>query len=251
MYNILRVLFPDRHNQDNFTVNYKFFKIPNSGCIKLHMVELLQASIFGFNLLSTLLLGVVVIYWISMMAGFVGHHTLHIDADLDSDGAADGAVHGILVFFNLGEMPLMLFASLVFLSMWIISVSTKVIFDYNVLISGVLVIPEFIVSLLLVRTALLPFKKLFKSLKAANTDVPVIDRKCILLSDCEPGRVGQAEIATGGASILINVKITGNVSLKKGDSALIIQKDKNVEIYEVIPYKEMTSLLTQEGKNVT
>jgi hypothetical protein len=212
------------------------------------MTELLSASLFGFNLLPTLLLSVIALYWITLILGVVDLDSLDIDLDTDID--ADGAFHGILVFFNLGEVPLMLFISLVFLSMWMIATSTKILIDYSVSMSGILIIPEFIVSSLIVRSALLPFKKLFKSLKVSTTEVPVLENKCILLTDCKTGRIGQAEIITGGASVLINVQVLKDISMKKGDTALVIQKDKNVELYEIIPYKDMKSILMQEGKNV-
>jgi hypothetical protein len=212
------------------------------------MTELLSASLFGFNLLPTLLLGVIALYWVTLILGVVDLDSLDIDLDTDID--ADGAFHGILVFFNLGEVPLMLFISLVFLSMWMIATSTKILIDYSVSMSGILIIPEFIVSSLIVRSALLPFKKLFKSLKVSTTEVPVLENKCILLTDCKTGRIGQAEIITGGASVLINVQVLKDISMKKGDTALVIQKDKNVELYEIIPYKDMKSILMQEGKNV-
>ena len=156
------------------------------------MSAIFQASIFGFNLLPTLFLGLLLLYWITVIAGFLDHSMfdLNLDTDIDVDvdvdvdvdtgveldGATDGVFHSILVFFNLGEIPLMLFLSFVFLIMWVSSVILKLMIDTNVFMSGVLLIPEFISALFL--TKILPRVGFsnpatrFKSVDFPEPDVP-------------------------------------------------------------------------------
>ena len=156
------------------------------------MSAIFQASIFGFNLLPTLFLGLLLLYWITVIAGFLDHSMfdLNLDTDIDVDvdvdvdvdtgveldGATDGVFHSILVFFNLGEIPLMLFLSFVFLIMWVSSVILKLMIDTNVFMSGVLLIPEFISALFLTKILLFPFRKLFKALKTMDSGITVLQK---------------------------------------------------------------------------
>jgi hypothetical protein len=212
------------------------------------MTEVFNASVFGFNIIPTGLLSLLILYWISMIIGVIDHHSIdahfdaHIDPHFDVDGSADGAFHSILVFFNLGEIPVMLFLSFTFLFWWILTTALKLLFDFGTFFSGLILLPSCIVALLLTKSITSPFKKFFKELKGNSQPVQLVNKICKMLTDLEPGRIGQAEIATCGAPFLINVKCSEGVSLKKDDDAVIIVKESATGLYEVKQIKDIIHL---------
>ena len=74
------------------------------------MIEIWHASWWGFNIIPTVLLGCIVVYWLLTIAGAVSPDSINIDVETDSgdvdvDGSSGGGApfHGILVFFNLAD----------------------------------------------------------------------------------------------------------------------------------------------------
>ncbi|RMG67737.1 MAG: hypothetical protein D6722_12680, partial [Bacteroidetes bacterium] len=108
------------------------------------MTELYELSISPPNLPYTILLGLMVVYWLTVIIGAIDLDFLDFDVDVDTDvdvdaevdtevevdGEADGAggVSGAgwflttASFFNLGSVPFMIFMSFLCLSLWVGSV---------------------------------------------------------------------------------------------------------------------------------
>ena len=86
------------------------------------MQELLQAAFSTPNIVFTVLLLVVMLYWVSVFMGLLDMGSFDVDIDVDMDVDVDvdidadvdadaevtgGGLAGILHFFNLGQVPFM------------------------------------------------------------------------------------------------------------------------------------------------
>ncbi len=62
----------------------------------------------------------------------------------------------------------------------------------------------------------------------------VLDKRCLLKSDLEYGKLGQGEIKQDGASIVINVRAQfENESFKKDEYAFVFRKDEEKNVYYI------------------
>ena len=98
------------------------------------MQELLQAALAPYNIVHTLLLTVVLFYWLGIIFGALDISAFDIDVDAgvdmdvdaDVDAGADGNgvgwFAGALHFFNFGKLPFMLIMSFVIFFAWAISI---------------------------------------------------------------------------------------------------------------------------------
>lgn len=201
------------------------------------MIELLKTAITGVNIIPTVLLGLIILYWLSVIIGAIDIDLFDFDLDLDMDmdldvDLPDGEVivnpfHTFLAFFNVADIPFMIVLSIFSLSLWTISMIISVL---PVVSEGwlntVLFIPNIIVSLFITKVVTTPLKGLFKGImRDEESDVKVEGQICTLLCDVTYGRLGQAEIERVGSSILINVKVDDKEeTLLKGDRAIVVKK---------------------------
>jgi hypothetical protein len=212
------------------------------------MSEVFNASIFGFNIVISVLLVLIIVYWLSMIIGVVDNDSVdaHFEAQIDG---AEGILHSILVFFKLGEIPLMLTLTLTTLFAWAFSVAGTITFNYGIILSTILFIPYILLGALVSKVLLLPFKDFLIELKGKDAVVDLINKICTLTTDLESGRIGQAEVKTDGAPILITVTTSDGKSMKRGDSAVVIIKNDKNSTYEIKLIKDLIHLDEQGGNS--
>lgn len=202
------------------------------------MSELIQNALTGVNIIPTVLLGLVLFYWITVIIGVIDFDFLEFDFDVDID--AD-VFQGILVFLNLKEIPFMVFFSILSLIFWILSMMLyRMPITPGGFINGLILLPILIISLLVTKVITKPLKKLFK--KDYEDIAPnggVIGQLVTLISNIKEGRLGQGEIKRDGASLLINVKAEKEEeTFNKNEVAYVFRKDDNKNIYYIIKIEE-------------
>ncbi|UOG73205.1 DUF1449 family protein [Hymenobacter tibetensis] len=216
------------------------------------MTELLHAAVSPPNLLPTALLVFVLLYWLTVIVGLLDFKTLDISTDHDFDGTHSAHVsadHGgigvswlnnALAFFNLGRVPLMVFLSFVALPLWVASILLNYYLGNEALLPGLLLlVPLFISSLLLAKVLTLPFVHLFAALeKSHDSGAQPLGKVCLVLLPTSHERLGQASVRLlNGAPLVLNVRAASITSeLRKGDSALVIDYDKERRCYLIEPY---------------
>ncbi|MGI9243616.1 MAG: hypothetical protein ACR2RV_22660, partial [Verrucomicrobiales bacterium] len=97
------------------------------------MGEIIHEALLIYNLPITVLLGVAVLYWVSVCFGMLDVGSFDTDLDMgadgnvdiapDADGHADiggGAMMALARFVNIHEVPLMVVLSFQFVFMWMI-----------------------------------------------------------------------------------------------------------------------------------
>ena len=122
------------------------------------MMDFFQECIAPVNLPVTILLGLVVAYWLMVIVGVLGMDAidLELDADFDLDGGIDANVDaGSIVgdffrFMHMGDVPIMIVISFFAISMWVVTLISNHFFNpsFSWLVTGFWILPNLLVSLL-------------------------------------------------------------------------------------------------------
>ncbi len=188
------------------------------------MTELLHESLSLHNLPATVLLGLVLCYWLLVLIGLLDSDMDGVD--INGDGIPDFADHhsdhfhshqaGFWLscgrFLHLGTVPLMIVLSVLSLSVWVISVLSNYYFNgepdtRSSALALAYLVPNLIVSMLITRIVVTPLKKLFAVFQARENSEPrIIGREGIVVSVQIDDRYGQVEVATDGAPLILHAR---------------------------------------------
>ncbi len=205
------------------------------------MGELLEAALSPANLVITILAVFVVIYWITVIIGLVDVDLFDLDLDLDMDVDADGIsvgwLNSALAFFNLAQVPIMIFLSFLIIPAWGLILIVNNALGIESFLPGLLVlIPVFIISLFIAKFMTIPFVKIFGKMSEEKENEVVIGKVCEVIVPTRGSKVGQALVTTNGAPLRLNVFTTKGIELIKGDKGLVIEYQKERNIYLIEPY---------------
>lgn len=225
------------------------------------MRELLDLAFTPINLPFTLLLLVILLYWLTVIIGLLDFSFLHfdVDADVDVDFHLDTHVHldknihvdvnvrggwwiKVLTFFNLGKVPFMILLSFLVLFMWSGNLLGNYYLGNESLVGCLILLPGIIVaSLFLTKLCTQPLKYVFSDgHNEFDSNHDLIGRTCMLLLSVEEDKIGQAEVLTKtGAPILLTVKTTAGNQIKRGQQGLVIDYDASSHTYLVEPFDLM------------
>ncbi|MGI9519041.1 MAG: hypothetical protein ACR2NP_18455 [Pirellulaceae bacterium] len=208
------------------------------------MTEFLQEAIQPANLPATVLLGLVLLYWLLMIFG-IFHLDADVDVDLDADvdtdldGHVDGGVAAdVLTFFHLGEVPVMILASFFVLFFWVTTMISNHYFNPNwsFAISLYALIPSVIVSLILTKLAVMPLTPLFKAMQTGDSIKVVGSRGRVSTSELT-GSFGQVSIEHEGPPTVINAITENSQRLLKNQEVQVVRFVEETGVYIVEPVK--------------
>jgi len=201
------------------------------------------------NLTLSVLLVLTMTYWIVVLVGAVGLDSLDFDLDLDTDVDVDidtsssglfttGAAASIFKFFHVGSVPILVLWSVFVLCLWALGVvSWPLVGSWSALLQLVAIIPLAIGGLLLTKLLTLPLKSVFDRIERdteAENNVKLLGRRCTIVSLTADARFGQAEIATSGSPLKLNVRTRdADTVLNKGEEAVLVGEDRDKRIYFV------------------
>lgn len=181
------------------------------------MRELFNAAFSAVNIIPTILMLLILIYWLTVIIGALDLDFLNVDvdtdadvdvdvdadidvdldadvdadmeADIDVDADADadteisteGAIislNSVLGFFNLGKVPFMLLLTFFILPFFMISILANHFLNNNsILLSLVYLIPNFIASLLISKVLTQPFAAIYTRMGKNSDDTFRYDGK--------------------------------------------------------------------------
>ncbi|CAN5252772.1 hypothetical protein BH23VER1_BH23VER1_07760 [soil metagenome] len=211
------------------------------------MTEIFNEAVSLYNLPLTIALGLVVGYWILVILGAIGMEAFDIDlgteADIDVEVGAGGDVGGgaggvglaVLRFLNFGSVPAMVVISVLVTVAWAVAVVANLVLNPggSLILAGVILLGDLVLSALVTKVATLPLKPLFRSLdEDGDTHLPIVGRTCVVRSMEVTTSGGQAEIEQEGATVLINVRVSSDERrLARGARALVAAHDEERDIY--------------------
>lgn len=198
------------------------------------MAEFFQMTISGVNIIPTLLLVVSMLYWLIVILGVVDMDGLGIDIDLDAD-AIDAH---IINFFNLGDVPIPIYSTLVFIFFWMLNMTVSALTGSMGGIPNIIgIVPCFIGAALITKIITQPFNRFFRELYGnADESKDFIGMTGVLKFDIKAGKTSQVIIDNG--STLINCYIEGDIELPKGANVTVVSKDKEKNKYLIKPFQE-------------
>ncbi|MGH9209360.1 MAG: hypothetical protein ACRD2C_01615 [Acidimicrobiales bacterium] len=219
------------------------------------MDAFLDAALGFPAVLFTVLLGLVVLYWVTVLVGVV-------DVDLDgADGvdlevAADGGAggdgvggDGVLHSLGLAGVPLTVSLSVVVLGGWFVALlGTGLANAADVPVVAAILLGLVVLALALAAGVLVasvvtrPLARLFASTEAEGRQA-FVGRTCIVRTTTVTDSFGQAEASDGsGATVLLQVRMSPTdqeADLRRGSSALIVDYDPAAEVFVVCPVDDV------------
>ena len=204
------------------------------------MLDLLNAAVSLPNIIPTAVLVFVLVYWVVVILGAIDLDFLDIEvevAEADVDGELSVSwLNHVLAFFNLGQVPFMLFLTFWILPTWVISIlGNHYLGNESFVAGGLLLIPALIVGLFIAKFLTMPFVRVYQILDQDDNTTPV-GKVCQMKSSASSTKTGQAHIQTEGAPLLLNVKAYDGCTLTTGDTAIVIEYDQARNVYLVEPY---------------
>lgn len=210
-------------------------------------METIQQAFLPANVFFTVLMLLMLLYWIMVVIGTLDIEFLDFDldvegdADVDVDGVLDGAAGGFFdgfcAFFYIGTVPVTILVSMLIICMWFISIIANGLMNPSgsMVLGFPIAVGIVIVSPFVCKVVCMPLKKLFSSLKKTDTIRDVIGRICTVKTTEVSTKMGQAEVPSSGAPVLINVVSDGSHVFHKGDEAVVLEKDNEKGVYVIAP----------------
>ncbi|MCW7536568.1 ubiquinone biosynthesis protein [Aquabacterium sp. A7-Y] len=200
------------------------------------MTGFLEAAAGYPTAICSALLGVVLVYWLLAIVGLVD---IESGLDIDGDAADLGAVASFLVSAGLSGVPVSLIASLLVVFSWTASCLAGM-WLLPLLPAGGLqwlagtgvLLGSFVLAYPATLLAIRPLRGLF-TIHAAARPEALVGRSCTVRTLTVDERLGQAEVETGAATAIINVRAQTPNRLAKGANARILGYDARAGHYRI------------------
>lgn len=211
--------------------------------------EIFEQAILPYNLPFTILLGLVILFWLLTVVGFLGMDSLDPDIDLegdDFDGNLGDLPAAMLRVVNAGMVPLTVVLSILVLTMWIGSMILNYYFNPNHsgLLAAGLFLAVFALGVIATKIITQPLVPLMRKLKAAENAAPVIGEVGVVRSIQIDSTYGQVEVERpDGASALLNARLGLDCEpVSRGTTVAIISCDETSGVYLVRPLPPVVNI---------
>lgn len=208
------------------------------------MRELWEQAILPYNLPFTILLGLVILFWITSLIGAVSTDMFNIDpsGDLevdvpghDSDVSFAGTAAAMLRVVNAGYIPVTIVLSILILMMWIGSILLNYYFNpgHSLLLAAGFLLVAFVLGLIATKLITQPLVPLMRRLKEAENTAPVIGEMGVVRSIQMDSQYGQVEVERpDGAPALLNARLGPDAEpVPRGTPVIIISMDEDKGVY--------------------
>jgi hypothetical protein len=225
------------------------------------MKELLELSFTPANLLATICLMLVVVYWLVFLVGLldlsfldihIGHdHDIDVDHDVSANkdvgkhyevgSHQEGVGSKVMGFFNLGYVPVMVIFSFFALFYWAISILGNYYLADGLWILNVAVALGGIVgALFLAKIFTHPMRQLFKKFNDEEAPIDLRGKICTIELGPEGTRIGQATLQMRNKNLSIHVRSETGKRIPPGVKCVILEKNEEDESYTVEPLESET-----------
>jgi hypothetical protein len=203
------------------------------------MTEFLQTALSFPTLPYSILLAFCVIYWLLAATGLVDIDGLDglLGGDGDSSHGSDGA--GMLARLGLGGVPLMLMLTILAFFGWMTCYFVQLLVLQHLpgplrLLGGIATLVGALVPGVLITSLLLrPLRKLIVKLRPPELP-SVLGRVGTVISPEVDSNQGRAEVADGGAGLILQVRAAAPTTFARGDRVVVLEHDAAANTYLVI-----------------
>jgi len=211
------------------------------------MVELISESFKVPNLPATILLLLILLYWVVNLIGIFDFEMLLGDADFGKDVEVDHDLDSDSFLgktFDFGDVPIAIAASFFVLFFWMSTLLTNYYLGNSSLWFALIIyIPAIIGSFIITRLITIPLSKLYSLLhlhtEETDTNNDFTGSVCTLFVEASEDKSGQGEINRNGDPIRVHIRTYPGKVLKKGQSALLIEYFADKGYYIAEPYESI------------
>ncbi len=205
------------------------------------MKELWQEAIQPYNLPLTILLGLMVLFWLFNLLGGIGTDVLEgdlgadVDADADAHFGVGDVMSSLLLTINAGTFPLTIVLSLLILMMWIAAILLNYYFnpDHKTLAAFGFAFIALLLGIVATKAMTQPLVPFMRRLKAAEDAPPVVGEIGVVRSIQLDAEYGQVEvIRPDGAPAILNARLDDDCGpLDRGSRVIIFGMDEKTGVY--------------------
>ncbi len=195
-------------------------------------MELLFHVLEPISLPYTILLGIVILFWLTVILGAFDIEVFDFEVEAD----------GFWSFLNLGTIPFSIWLSVFTFQIWLYSLVISAVLNnfawligydsFRFLLGAIILIP---LVTILTKVITKPLKRLLETNESLSK-ADFIGKTCLITSRMVSPKSGIARVHTGASPIIINVRAELSEGLKKNSEALIYEYDKEKDIFYVSSY---------------
>jgi len=195
--------------------------------------------IFSFpTIVFSILLAVVLIYWLLAIMGLVDFGENSFDIDTDAVGEV-GLIASYVVAFGLAGVPFSIVVTLLAVVGWLLSTLAGIwllpwvpTLPLQIAAGCVLLLACAALSIVISARLVRPLRGMFVTRYGANS-ASLVGQSCRILTGAVDERQGRAEVAQRGAGINIRVWAPVPNTLTRGSNAVIVEYDAAAHRYLV------------------
>ena len=202
------------------------------------MMEFIETCFTGPIFPASVMMVLILVYGLMVALGGLNLDMFDIDIDFDADVDIDGGVTSVgfvaLKFLNIGNVPIMIWASAFGLSWWTASMVLWEVFDQaryqeDFWRTALLILRNVAIGVAAAKVITQPMVKFFDHPDSYKPE-DLIGQECEVTTYEVTADAGQAKFATDAAPLLIDVR-SEDGPLAKGDRALIVDFDPEEKLY--------------------
>ena len=212
------------------------------------MDGLIPAMIAFPTVVFTILLGLVAIYWMTVIVAGLDVDVLDLDASVDVNASET------LTALGLRGVPFTVWLSFFVLIAWVAMLLGSVFAGpFLAAIAGsfasstVISLSAMTLSAALTSFAVRPVRRLFAA-QVGPKNLALVGKVCTVTTMRVDDGFGQAEIADGGAGLLVQVRAAGPNSLTRGSHALVFEYDNDEGVYHITEVEHGPDLKAMERR---
>lgn len=212
------------------------------------MDGLIPAMVAFPTVVFTILLGLVAIYWTTVIVAGLDVDILDLDTSFDADASET------LTALGLRGVPVTVWASFFVLIAWVAmvlgSAFAGAFLDTKAgpFVSGAIVaLGAVALSAVLTSYAVRPVRRLFAS-QVGPKNLALVGKVCTVTTMRVDDGFGQAEIEDGGAGLLVQIRAAEPNSLTRGSHALVFEYDDAESVYHVTEVEHGPDLRAMERR---
>ena len=195
----------------------------------------------------TVLLGVLVCYWLSAIVGLVDLDILNMDGlDLNADnGGSDvNALAGLMIRMGLTGVPAIISLSLALLFGWLLSyyIVHYLLMSLSAnwlryLLGIAVLLMTFYLGMLITSYLIRPLRGLFKT-AIYETTQHMLGQSVVVRTSRVDNEFGEAVFNNGGADMIVKIRSIDEERFKQGDRVVLFEKIGDGSLYRVMSETE-------------
>lgn len=217
------------------------------------MTGFIQHSLSFPTFIFSLLLVVVLIFWIITAVGLTDIDSLDIDlpdADMGGDDLPLTGVSGLLVKFRMNGVPLTILLTILTLCCWMLSYFCQYLLlsklaastlSYLYYPAGIIAfIAVFYLGLLLTAILIQPIRSWLRKMDSHKTTSSrsLLGREVIVRTPEVTLKYGEGTIENGGAGLILQIRAPEEAGFRRGDIVIIYQYNETGNAYMVVSENE-------------